>query len=120
MVLAPLVDVLRKVLIMISKLLTSKDAEALRYIAAAQNRGTPKPPLPDPITGRGPRNLKEELAIEQAQSSAKNGLQIGKPMGDPRFPASAGWVKMSQNINGVEVHYIYNVNTGKSLDFKIN
>jgi filamentous hemagglutinin len=39
-------------------------------------------------------------------------------MGDPRWPASAGWVKMRQNINGIEIHYMYNTNTGAADDFK--
>jgi hypothetical protein len=39
-------------------------------------------------------------------------------MSDPRWPASAGWVKMAQPINGVGIHYVYNVRTGMAEDFK--
>ncbi len=39
-------------------------------------------------------------------------------MSDPRWPASAGWVKMYQNINDVEIHYVFNLNTGMADDFK--
>ncbi len=39
-------------------------------------------------------------------------------LNDPRWLASEGWVKMSQNINGVEIHYVYNTITGAVDDFK--
>jgi len=39
-------------------------------------------------------------------------------MSDARWPASQGWVKMSQNVNGVEIHYVQNTVTGAVDDFK--
>jgi len=39
-------------------------------------------------------------------------------MNDPRWPASDGWVKMEQTVNGVEIHYVRNVQTGAVDDFK--
>jgi len=39
-------------------------------------------------------------------------------MNDPTWPGSQGWVKMSQNVNGVEVHYVENTVTGEVDDFK--
>jgi filamentous hemagglutinin len=39
-------------------------------------------------------------------------------MADPRWPASGGWVKMAQNVNGVRIHYVYNVRSGAAADFK--
>jgi hypothetical protein len=39
-------------------------------------------------------------------------------MNDPRWPASQGWVKMRQDINGVEIHYVRNTITGAVDDFK--
>jgi len=67
-------------------------------------------------TGRTvPNNLKEKLALEQV---------MAKPMGTtpPRMPsmsdtknnllAADGWVKRTQDVNGVEVHYLENINTG--------
>lgn len=39
-------------------------------------------------------------------------------MQDTRWPASAGWVKMKQTVNGVEVHYVRNTKTGATDDFK--
>jgi len=39
-------------------------------------------------------------------------------MNDSRWPAADGWVKMAQNINGVEIHYVRNTITGAVDDFK--
>jgi filamentous hemagglutinin len=39
-------------------------------------------------------------------------------MTDSRWPAKDGWVKMAQNINGVEVHYVRNSVTGDIDGFK--
>lgn len=70
-------------------------------------------------TGRYvPNNLKEQLAMEQAVSNPAAGRRLPIPMTDPRWPAAEGWVKMSQNVRGVEIHYVMNVNTGAIADFK--
>ncbi|MBE4582510.1 MafB [Vibrio navarrensis] len=29
-----------------------------------------------------------------------------------------GWVKRTQNVNGVEIHYVENINTNEVIDFK--
>jgi len=42
-----------------------------------------------------------------AMSDTKNGLL-----------AKDGWVKRTQNVNGVEIHYVENVKTGQKIDFK--
>jgi hypothetical protein len=39
-------------------------------------------------------------------------------MTDSRWLAQDGWVKMSKNVNGTEVHYVYNTKTGAFDDFK--
>ena len=39
-------------------------------------------------------------------------------MNDPRWPADDGWVKKSRNVNGVEIHWVENVDTGEVDDFK--
>ena len=46
--------------------------------------------------------------------------KIKKPiiMNDSRWMASDGWVKMSNNVDGIEIHFVYNVNTGEFYDFK--
>lgn len=39
-------------------------------------------------------------------------------MSDSRWLASEGWVKMSNNVNGVEIHFVHNKVTGVFDDFK--
>lgn len=70
-------------------------------------------------TGRTtPMNITEQLAMEQAKSDPAAGTQLRLRMTDSRWPASAGWVKMAQNINGVEIHYLINSQSGAVDDFK--
>lgn len=78
-------------------------------------------PLGKGSTGRFlPNNLKEKLAMEQAISHAIDGKRVALPRGmtDPRWPGSEGWEKMAQNINGIEIHYVFNRATGHMDDFK--
>jgi len=56
--------------------------------------------------------------MEQAQSDPSAGVQLRLQMSDSRWPSSEGWVKMTQNVNGVEIHYVYNVESGEVDDFK--
>jgi RHS repeat-associated protein len=63
-------------------------------------------------------NLREKLAMEQAMSNPSAGVPLRVTMTDPRWPAAAGWVKMSQNINGIEIHYVRNLVSGAVDDFK--
>jgi hypothetical protein len=70
-------------------------------------------------TGRTtPNDLNEKLAMEQARSNPEVGKELHIKMKDPRWPGSEGWVKMSQNVNGVEIHYVRNKITGEVADFK--
>ena len=71
-------------------------------------------------TGRAlPATLKEKLALEHALSSPAAGKALTQvPMTDTRWPGREGWVKMSQNINGIEIHYVRNTKTGAIDDFK--
>jgi filamentous hemagglutinin len=62
--------------------------------------------------------LKEKLAMEQAISDPTAGTRLPITMSDARWPASEGWVKMGQNIRGVEIHYVLNSGTGAVDDFK--
>lgn len=39
-------------------------------------------------------------------SNPAAGTRLPFEMTDPRWPAADGWVKMSQNVNGVEIHYV--------------
>ena len=67
------------------------------------------------------RTLKEKLALEEAFMSPHKGQTINIVMNDPKgnWYAAHGWVKMRQNINGVEVHYIRNLKTGQATNFKV-
>lgn len=75
---------------------------------------------PEPL-GRGstgdtaPRSLKEQIAMKQAMSDPASGfvVPLKKGMTDPRWEGSDGWQKMSQNIDGTEIHYVYNPRTGQ-------
>ena len=71
-------------------------------------------------TGRTtPLNLKEKLAMEQVMSDPlQNGKKIPIIMTDPKWPASEGWVKMASNVNGVEIHFVYNEILNVFDDFK--
>ncbi len=64
-------------------------------------------------------SLAEQLAMQQAKSNPAGGTVIEElVMGDWRWPASEGWVKMRQNINGIEIHYAYNEGKQVWADFK--
>ena len=66
-----------------------------------------------------PRNLKEKLAMESVLKDPLSGAkQLPIPMTDKRWPGELGWVKMAKNVNGVEIHYVYNKNTQQFDDFK--
>ncbi len=68
-----------------------------------------------------PRNLKEQLAAEQAKMDPTAGIEkrITGGMKDPRWPGSDGWVKMEVKVNDVTVHYNYNTVSGVVEDVKI-
>jgi len=95
--------------------------------ALGTNRGVGNPVN---VEGRGstgrvtPNTLNEQMAMQQVQSNPLEGAidmsYLQKPviMTDPRWPAFEGWVKMSNNVNGVEIHFVYNKYTGAFDDFK--
>jgi len=66
-----------------------------------------------------PQNLAEQLAMEQVMADPRAGTPITSiTMSDPRWPAGEGWVKMRQNVNGIEIHYVYNTISHFVDDFK--
>ena len=77
-------------------------------------------------TGRTvPNTLNEQMAMHQVMSNPLEGaVDMSKLknrpiiMSDPRWLASEGWVKMSNNVNGIEIHFVYNKITGAFDDFK--
>lgn len=108
--------------------------------------GTTKEPLGlgstiDPTKGSyAPRNLTEQLAIQEAVANPKAGQILENvKINDPRWPADEGWVKMEQQIkprqpqaldvkespqvnafgDNITVHYNYNTQTHAIDDFKI-
>jgi len=78
-------------------------------------------PAPEGLgsTGRTePNSLKEQMAMGGVVNSPASGTPLPITMTDPRWPATDGWVKMRQNVDGVEIHYVYNPTTGKVDDYK--
>ena len=72
-------------------------------------------------TGRvTPKNLKEKLAMEEVVASPQGSHAKGMKMSDTRNQLlhSDGWRKMEQVVNGVKIHYVDNINTNITLDFK--
>jgi len=65
-----------------------------------------------------PFDLHEQLAMTAVRSSPESGRQIPITLGDGRWPSEDGWVKWSQNVEGVEIHYTRNNHTGQFDDFK--
>jgi hypothetical protein len=65
-------------------------------------------------------NLTEQLAMKEVKSNPLAGAKelTSVKMSDSRWLVNDGWVKMSKNVNGVEVHYVYNTKTGAFDDFK--
>lgn len=92
-----------------------------RFAVDSNGVATEIQPLGRGSTGRtAPNSLNEKLAMEQAMSNSTGGniVPLRNGMTDPRWPGSDGWVKMSQNVNGVEIHYVRNTITGQVDDFK--
>lgn len=73
-------------------------------------------------TGRTiPNTLKEQLAMKQVLSSPLDGatdLSGRLKLGDKRWSEADGWIKMSNNVDGIEIHFVYNKITKKFDDFK--
>jgi hypothetical protein len=73
-------------------------------------------------TGRTvPNSLKEKLAMEQVMANPMGSTPPGMPpMSDTKnnLFAADGWVKRTQRVNGVEIHYVDNTLTGQMVDFK--
>lgn len=71
-------------------------------------------------TGRSvPMNLGEQLALKQVMADPTKGeLLKNVIMGDTRWPASEGWVKMQETVNGITIHWNRNTQSGATADFK--
>nr|WP_318286335.1 polymorphic toxin-type HINT domain-containing protein [Paenibacillus xylanexedens] len=78
-------------------------------------------PLGKGSTGRTtPASHTELKAMQKAVSDPTKGTVLKMPslMQDRRRNHADGWVKMSRKINGVEIHWVYNVKTRQYDDFK--
>ena len=66
------------------------------------------------------KNLNEQLAMKQVKSAPELGKIIPVPVNDLKhgWGTADKWVKMSQNVNGVEIHYIYSSVLNVYTDFK--
>ena len=90
-----------------------------RFRVDSRGVATDIQPLGRGNTGRTiPQTLNEQAAMNSAMSNPAAGRQLPTPMTDPRWDGKAGWVKMSQNIKGVEIHYVRNTRTGQVDDYK--
>ena len=55
--------------------------------------------------------------MEEVMANPK-GTKLPLRLRDERWSAGQGWVKMSQTVNGVEIHWVENTLTGAVDDFK--
>ena len=69
---------------------------------------------------QNPKRVEGNKSVEDVLKIASIGQLKNHPviMSDSRWLASEGWVKMSNNVNGVEIHFVYNKITGAFDDFK--
>ncbi|QUJ67400.1 RHS repeat-associated core domain-containing protein [Photobacterium sp. GJ3] len=73
----------------------------------------------DISTGRTEaKDLKEQLAMEEVKSNPSGVTPPRMPDTKNNLLHKDGWVKRTQNVNGVEVHYVENINTKEVIDFK--
>ena len=72
-----------------------------------------------------PRNLREQMAIQEVLAKPEAGRPLAIALADPRWPSSGGWVKMQSYVEPggregrIIVHYVRNTITGEIDDLKI-
>ena len=70
-----------------------------------------------------PQTLAEQTALQEAKSGAGDVIMEG-PFNDPKYRDDRGWVKKGFLVertadgNKIEIHYMYNQNTGAADQFK--
>lgn len=80
--------------------------------------------LRTPFTGSylAPTGLGDQMALQAVHANPGLGTIIVRDMGDARWPAASGWVKMQQVTYGIDgkiaVHYVFNTLTGAVADAK--
>ncbi len=99
-------------------------AGTLTLAASAMLNQAAENPPPDTggegrSTGRTtPGGANEERAMDLVKENPEYGDVLPVRMKDPEWPAQEGWVKMSQTIDDVEVHYVHKTGTDIYKDFK--
>ena len=101
-------------------------SEAIKSGSFSKGVGNPVEVVGRGSTGRTvPNTLNEQMAMHQVMSNPLEGAvdmsQLKNHpviMSDSRWLASVAWVKMSNNVNGVEIHFVYDKITGAFDDFK--
>ena len=68
-------------------------------------------------------NLSEQFAMKEVMSNPHpklNGATVLEDliMTDKRWPSTEGWFKVTKNVNGVEIHYVWNEVLNVFDDFK--
>ncbi|WP_281274414.1 polymorphic toxin-type HINT domain-containing protein, partial [Allorhizocola rhizosphaerae] len=92
-----------------------------RFVTDANGVTIDLQPLGRGSTGRTTaNNLNEQLAMHSVMSNPMGGtiVPLKKGMTDPRWMGTDGWVKMTQRVNGIEIHYVMNRTTGQVDDYK--
>jgi RHS repeat-associated protein len=91
---------------------------------AAQSLPWLPPSAPTPlgrgVTGRGePQNSYERFAMTEVRSNPSEGTALPITVWkDERWPLAQGWRKMARNVNGIEIHWMWNRLSGEVDDFK--
>ncbi|MFG1891080.1 RHS repeat-associated core domain-containing protein [Micromonospora sp. NPDC049051] len=87
------------------------------------NTGPCLGPVQNPSRGSTARrdhvDWEEDLLLEVRHNPAAGERLVKVPQTDPRWPADKGWQKMTQTIDGVEIHYQYQATTGAVDDLKV-
>ena len=101
---------------------TRRGNQSSQFGTHAQRKRENKNQIVEKSTGRTiPKDLREKLAMEQVKANPQ-GITPPRmpPMSDTKngWLAKDGWVKRTQNVNGIEIHYIENTKTGQKTDFK--
>ena len=101
---------------------TRRGNQSSEFKTHAQRERENKTQIIEKSTGRTiPKDLREKLAMEQVKANPQ-GITPPRmpPMSDAKngWLAQDGWVKRTQNVNGIEIHYIENTKTGQKTDFK--
>ena len=78
-----------------------------------------------PHQATSPRDLNEQVLWNQVVDNPASGKPLIGLNNDPRFPPGGGWQKMSatQRLpdgSTIDIHYQYNLHTGKAYDMKID